>query len=144
MTECAECGTEVQLPFQCSFCGNYYCMEHRLPENHKCHETPPRTPLGSYYAKQRSVEKTATKTGVMESEGELHFVKKRPLGLKRRRRFPRMRLWYWFLLFLFVAALVLFLVGNYYFYVVGSENFVSKDTQFGWELMLYSALLLLF
>lgn len=51
-----------------------------------------------------------------------------------------MRLWYWFLLFLFVAALVLFLVGNYYFYVVGSENFVSKDTQFGWELMLYSAL----
>jgi hypothetical protein len=119
-------------------------MEHRLPENYKCHETPPRTPLGSYYAKQRSVEKTATKTGVMESEGELHFVKKRPLDLKRRRRFPRMRLWYWFLLFLFVAALVLFLVGNYYFYVVGSENFVSKDTQFGWELMLYSALLLLF
>jgi Zn-dependent protease len=24
------------LPFRCNFCGNYFCSDHRLPENHAC------------------------------------------------------------------------------------------------------------
>src|SRR5579863_2015543 len=24
------------LPFRCNYCGNYFCSEHRLPENHAC------------------------------------------------------------------------------------------------------------
>ncbi len=24
------------LPFKCNFCGNYFCSDHRLPENHAC------------------------------------------------------------------------------------------------------------
>jgi Zn-dependent protease len=33
---CEKCQKEVFLPFKCPYCGNYYCSEHRLPENHDC------------------------------------------------------------------------------------------------------------
>lgn len=36
--KCATCGSEVDLPFKCNYCGNYYCPDHRLPENHDCSE----------------------------------------------------------------------------------------------------------
>ena len=39
LTKCAACGIEVDLPFRCNYCENYYCPEHRLPENHACTET---------------------------------------------------------------------------------------------------------
>jgi Zn-dependent protease len=26
------------MPFKCPYCGNYFCHEHRLPENHNCSE----------------------------------------------------------------------------------------------------------
>jgi len=51
MPKCEYCGKEVELPFKCNFCGNYFCLEHRLPENHNCPDAPPRTPLGSYKTK---------------------------------------------------------------------------------------------
>jgi Zn-dependent protease len=37
-TKCQHCGTEVFLPFKCSYCHGYFCAEHRLPENHACPE----------------------------------------------------------------------------------------------------------
>jgi len=37
MTKCHYCKRLIkELPFKCSFCGKYYCPEHRLPEKHKC------------------------------------------------------------------------------------------------------------
>jgi len=51
MPNCEHCGKEVELPFRCKFCGHYFCLEHRLPENHNCPNAPPRTPLGSYQTK---------------------------------------------------------------------------------------------
>ena len=36
--KCATCGSECDLPFKCNYCGNYYCPDHRLPENHDCTE----------------------------------------------------------------------------------------------------------
>ncbi len=36
MPECAYCGKKISLPFKCKFCGQEFCMEHRLPENHDC------------------------------------------------------------------------------------------------------------
>jgi len=35
---CQACGAEVDLPFVCSFCGDAFCSQHRLPENHDCPE----------------------------------------------------------------------------------------------------------
>ncbi|MEM3579527.1 MAG: AN1-type zinc finger domain-containing protein [Candidatus Bathyarchaeia archaeon] len=33
---CQKCGKEIFLPFRCPYCGEYFCSEHRLPENHEC------------------------------------------------------------------------------------------------------------
>jgi Zn-dependent protease len=43
------------MPFRCPYCGNHYCPEHRLPENHNCKEIwkaknpPPQTPAQGTY-----------------------------------------------------------------------------------------------
>ena len=36
--KCQYCEKNVVLPFKCPFCSQYYCTEHRLPENHECPE----------------------------------------------------------------------------------------------------------
>lgn len=36
MAECDECGRFENLPYQCRRCGQTFCSEHRLPENHSC------------------------------------------------------------------------------------------------------------
>jgi hypothetical protein len=36
MAKCDECGKEENLPYQCRRCGQTFCGEHRLPENHAC------------------------------------------------------------------------------------------------------------
>jgi len=33
--KCKYCEKNVVLPFKCPFCSQYYCAEHRLPENHE-------------------------------------------------------------------------------------------------------------
>ena len=35
MAECSECGKQT-MSFTCHYCGEKYCSEHRLPENHDC------------------------------------------------------------------------------------------------------------
>ncbi|WP_435063601.1 rhomboid family intramembrane serine protease [Halobaculum sp. EA56] len=36
MAKCSECGEYENLPYQCRRCGQSFCAEHRLPENHDC------------------------------------------------------------------------------------------------------------
>ncbi|MFB6092614.1 MAG: rhomboid family intramembrane serine protease [Haloquadratum sp.] len=36
MATCDECGKHENLPYQCRRCGQTFCAEHRLPENHDC------------------------------------------------------------------------------------------------------------
>jgi Zn-dependent protease len=33
---CRKCGKETFLPFRCPYCGDQFCTDHRLPENHDC------------------------------------------------------------------------------------------------------------
>jgi hypothetical protein len=37
MGECSYCGSKESLPFKCKFCGEQFCGDHRLPENHNCY-----------------------------------------------------------------------------------------------------------
>ncbi|GEM_PF-59917 len=39
VVKCDFCGKEDYLPFRCRNCGGYFCIEHRLPENHNCTST---------------------------------------------------------------------------------------------------------
>lgn len=50
--KCQFCDKDVMLPFECPFCKDYFCIEHRLPENHACLRAPPRTSLGHWKAKK--------------------------------------------------------------------------------------------
>ncbi|MGB9718933.1 MAG: AN1-type zinc finger domain-containing protein [Thermoproteota archaeon] len=36
MARCEVCGSELSLPFVCSYCGGTFCSRHRLPEAHNC------------------------------------------------------------------------------------------------------------
>jgi Zn-dependent protease len=36
--KCQQCERETFMPFRCPFCQGYFCVEHRLPENHACPE----------------------------------------------------------------------------------------------------------
>ncbi|MBS7637906.1 peptidase M50 [Candidatus Bathyarchaeota archaeon] len=36
MVRCERCGRDSYMPFKCSYCGGYFCYEHRLPEAHDC------------------------------------------------------------------------------------------------------------
>jgi len=36
MTKCSYCGAQELMPFTCKFCGEKFCRNHRLPENHEC------------------------------------------------------------------------------------------------------------
>lgn len=36
MMTCRYCGNQEVMPFTCKFCGERFCADHRLPENHGC------------------------------------------------------------------------------------------------------------
>ncbi len=36
MESCYYCGAETDLPFECNYCKDKFCDEHRLPESHRC------------------------------------------------------------------------------------------------------------
>jgi len=36
MTDCAQCSTQSDIPYECSYCGAHFCQKHRLPEAHDC------------------------------------------------------------------------------------------------------------
>ena len=37
---CSHCGTSTLMGFTCSYCDDYFCSEHRLPEKHGCSGLP--------------------------------------------------------------------------------------------------------
>lgn len=82
MPKCERCGVEATLPFKCNFCGCYFCMEHRLPENHDCPNAPVRTPLGSCQSKNAIIKESEESR--MQSEGTFHFEKKSAVSYSPR------------------------------------------------------------
>jgi hypothetical protein len=71
---------------------------------------------------------------VVVGEGPYHFEKRRVRGTHHFRRI-HMRLWYWFLLILFIIGMMLFGLSQYYM-------FVLREYEFGWELSIYSAFIM--
>lgn len=91
MPQCEHCGKEVDLPFECKFCGGYYCLEHRLPESHNCPNLPPRTPLGSWQTrKEMAIAHAKEKTERFVSEGDYHFIRETSQSekLETKKPFP--------------------------------------------------------
>jgi Zn-dependent protease len=70
---CHYCNAEVYMPFRCPYCGNFFCAEHRLPENHKCPEIwkakTPQSPLQTAPPQQGTYQHTVTFTPVIPKRG---------------------------------------------------------------------------
>lgn len=73
--KCQLCGKEVDLPFRCSHCNGYFCMEHRLPENHQCPNRPEEL---LWRKEQEIVEAESNQKTKRIKEGKLYFVKEEP------------------------------------------------------------------
>ncbi|MCJ7450462.1 MAG: rhomboid family intramembrane serine protease [Candidatus Nanohaloarchaeota archaeon QJJ-9] len=84
MPECSECGKSVSMPFRCKFCGETFCSDHRLPENHDCDS------LEEYKEKKAGDEVTynvdRVNTGVESSSGISERLKDKFSSLTSRNR----------------------------------------------------------
>jgi len=49
---------DVPLPFKCPFCGKYFCVEHRLPELHKCEGMKKTASMQWSFLRKPSVEES--------------------------------------------------------------------------------------
>jgi Zn-dependent protease len=69
------------MPFRCPYCGNFFCAEHRLPENHNCQEIwkakIPQPPLQTItpIKKEGSYQHTVTYAPIIHKNG-LRFSQK--------------------------------------------------------------------
>ena len=79
--KCQKCQKEVFLPFRCQYCGDYFCSEHHLPENHECprmeHARAPREETQPIIVqKQRPYEYTISYAPTQPKRGKTHFSSK--------------------------------------------------------------------
>jgi Zn-dependent protease len=78
---CQKCQKEVFLPFRCPYCGNYFCSDHRLPENHDCPlmdlaRTPKEDTRTFAVQKQEPYEYTVAYGPLEPKTGKIHFSTK--------------------------------------------------------------------
>ena len=129
MTKCEQCGKEVTLPFKCSLCGRYFCIEHRLPENHDCPNTPARTTMELWKGEETQLKPIAEERIV--SDGELHFVKEPVEKQKAEEPKPKGKLKY--LIPLFCILLILVSYASYSFgYNTGSNASFTTGYDLGY------------
>lgn len=76
---CHYCNVETYMPFKCPYCGNYFCPEHRLPENHNCPEIlkakTPQPPIQTMPIAQGTYQHAVTYAPVIP-KGALRFSAK--------------------------------------------------------------------
>ncbi|MCS7132806.1 MAG: hypothetical protein NZ918_03710 [Aigarchaeota archaeon] len=96
MAKCTVCGEEVLMPFKCSYCGEYFCASHRLPEKHGC---PGLFAAASPYEKEK-------KRVMVEGVGEERWERLSWGHLKSRRSLMGGEL-----LHLAIGALLVILIG---------------------------------
>jgi hypothetical protein len=93
MNKCAECNEEVLLPYRCSYCQNYFCLQHRLPESHNCPNLPIRGPLGSSQVRREIAQAKAEegqKVSINEGKRELPIFRFHKNSKKKTRmQYPK-------------------------------------------------------
>ncbi len=137
MTKCSKCGIEVYMPFVCNYCGESFCANHRLPENHNCkniHQalppharTAPRPPQPAYtstvpsYSDEEPAwddDEGEIVDRYFEPDGTEVIVRRVPIYAIQR---PANPIWYFSkieLQHLLIGILLMFGVGVSMFYTV--------------------------
>ena len=65
--KCAYCGDMTDMPFECNYCKDPFCAEHRLPEDHRC--------VNLLNSGQKDLEKNEKLFVMVELEKRVNFVK---------------------------------------------------------------------
>ncbi|MBD3212535.1 MAG: hypothetical protein GF311_08000 [Candidatus Lokiarchaeota archaeon] len=89
MPFCEFCGKEIgYLPFRCKYCGNQYCKDHRLPENHECTFERKHTPSvpTSRRGEKRERERYRFVSSGTESKKAKKFLRKQEKQRNRARK----------------------------------------------------------
>lgn len=87
---CRKCNKELDslLPFHCKYCNDYFCEEHRLPENHNCKNV--KTSWDSWKKRQRKLqdipeERHSSQRIPIHNTSKVDYVKPRNDNLMGRR-----------------------------------------------------------
>lgn len=72
MSECTYCGESADMGYTCSYCGQGFCPQHRLPENHECSNLRDATPpTDADLSKENLVEAAKLYYGEREEKSSL-------------------------------------------------------------------------
>jgi len=80
---CKVCGKLDLMPFECNYCGNFHCSDHRLPENHNCIGLLDKEKLREsrkYYRPQISLNRSEETQKIHVEENENIYRAKVPLS----------------------------------------------------------------
>ena len=130
MVKCAYCGKEVSMPFVCPYCGQPFCAEHRLPENHEC----PNMPKEPFTYQRKSKEEKRIK------EGEFYFIressgKENSHEIVKKKKFGRIILAFSMILIIasITVAFTSYNIGNSQGYQVGYNEGKQSGYEFGYS-----------
>jgi membrane associated rhomboid family serine protease len=74
MAKCDECGKFENLPYQCRRCGQTFCGDHRLPENHDCPGLGEwNDPVGVFGGEEQRSSRRASATGGLARTWRSYF-----------------------------------------------------------------------
>jgi len=84
--KCQKCQKDEFLPFQCPYCGGYFCSEHRLPENHECPRIeqariPREDARAIIFRQEKPYEYTFSYKPFSFRRGKIHFSSKEIIHL---------------------------------------------------------------
>lgn len=121
MAECDQCGRYENLPYQCRRCGQTFCAEHRLPENHSC-------PGLSEWNDPSGVFDSEFDDGVNKPGGRAKGVVKRATGTGGFFGYFRGNMTYLFLGLMWLTFLVQVLLEQQGLYGLEASLFVLRST----------------
>lgn len=106
--KCQLCKEEVFLPHRCSYCGQYFCDDHRLPEKHLCPGLPKRS-----WSEQRQKQKIVAYSRMDYGDRTPTFKKKstRAIGRNMKRILKSIGIGIYILIMF--APLVLYISPDY-------------------------------
>lgn len=78
--KCDLCKRIVELPFTCNYCGQHFCSDHRLPEQHLCPGLPEKS-----WSSRRSIVHSSEEILAAETEAEFNRLQRREARLESER-----------------------------------------------------------
>ncbi|MDP8202273.1 MAG: zinc finger AN1 domain-containing stress-associated protein [Candidatus Tenebribacter burtonii] len=113
---CAYCFKELDspIPWKCRYCGEYFCADHRLPENHSCtHFSPSKWPAKDYVDRGSVPSDVSLRDWLEREQQDVKKIKKTKV---RKLKSPKK-----IAVFSIIALIILFSVTAFGYYIMDSN-----------------------